>query len=83
MNYDMFNSKTIFNPNPEVSVGDNLAYKLKQTTWDESKPTGRSKEVRPYDLHAGPRGFQEVRNLGKYKSLNLSSTRSTSRSDAK
>ena len=33
-------------------MGENLTDRLKQTTWDESKLSGLSKEVRPYDRHA-------------------------------
>lgn len=57
-------SSTIYQ---EVATEDGLADILTPTAWDESTPSGRSKEVRPYDRHAGPRGCQAVRSLGHYK----------------
>ncbi len=51
----------------EISVGDGLADKLTPTLWDASKPSQKSKEVRPYDRHSGPRGYRAVRDVGKYK----------------
>ena len=51
----------------ETNVGDQLAENLKSSDWDSSKPLGRVKEVRPYDKHAGPRGYRGVRDVGKYK----------------
>ena len=50
-----------------IRVGDNLCDKLKPSVWDSTKPSGRAKEVRPFDRHAGPRGYKGVRDVGKYK----------------
>ena len=51
----------------EIRVEDNLCDKLKPSVWDSTKPSGRAKEVRPFDRHAGPRGYKGVRDVGKYK----------------
>ena len=61
---EQFTTSTIYS---EVRVGDNLCDKLKPSVWDSTKPSGRAKEVRPFDRHAGPRGYKGVRDVGKYK----------------
>ena len=58
-------SSTVY---PETNVGDDLAEKFVTTSaWDSSQPSGRAKEVRPFDRHSGPRGDKGVRDVGKYK----------------
>ena len=45
-------SSTVY---PETNVGDDLAEKfVTASAWDSSQPSGRSKEVRPFDRHSGP-----------------------------
>ncbi len=64
-------SRNLYRPTSSVYqttvVGDNLAEMLTSTAWDLSQPSRRSKEVRPFDRHSGPRGYQGVRSLGRYK----------------
>ena len=57
-------TSTVYN---DVEVGPDLSEKLTSTGWDVSQPSGRSKEVRPFDRHAGPRGYKGVRDVGRYK----------------
>ena len=51
----------------EPEVGEGLAERLTSGEFDKSKPSGRSKEVRPYNRHLPLRGFQRIRELGGYK----------------
>ena len=50
-----------------TTVGDSLADRFTATDWDFSQPSKRSKEVRPFDRHAGPRGYKGLRDVGRYK----------------
>ena len=57
-------SSTIYR-NTEIGTG--LTEKLTSGTFDKSKPSTSSKEVRPFDRHEPARGHLSIRSLGGYK----------------
>ena len=48
-------------------MGDGLAQRLTSSGFDLSKPSGRSKHVKPHGKHDAPRGQPGVRDLGHHK----------------